>query len=340
MWQNHQSIINSSYATSQRKTVRKDMQDQSQSTMASHAVEQVSCPYPADLKESLEFIESQAVPRKFSDDSATNATDSISDDDETLAPNFSSDSDDEKRDCHEDSSKITNCGKRACAFLSRCLLNRWSIGFFAFIAFLALLVMAIIFIGARVEAKSVRDTPETKALYIKTSEVCGLDNFDKLMTFKDATSARDSGSAVAHCGSCGQCSTVQDMEIMGQTKNSLTRDSTKCALKIFLGGTSAVAKCLEERVGFTPPCQDCWVDNIQCTFKSCKFTCLRSRLLGEGNNNGDGKLNSCLQCDEKMCGPEFLSCSGANRRRMGVVSDIARDAKDEQCKQSDIDWRI
>ena len=34
-------------------------------------------------------------------------------------------------------------------------------------------------------------------------------------------------------------------------------------------------------------------------------------------------------CDEKLCGPNFLQCAGANRS-VGIVSDIRRDEK-EQC---------
>ena len=45
------------------------------------------------------------------------------------------------------------------------------------------------------------------------------------------------------------------------------------------------------------------------------------------------KLNECLECDEKLCGPNFLHCAGANRRRLGIVSDIARD-DDEQCSRA------
>ena len=34
--------------------------------------------------------------------------------------------------------------------------------------------------------------------------------------------------------------------------------------------------------------------------------------------------NACLGCDERNCGPAFKSCSGANRRRLGIKSDIVR----------------
>ena len=81
--------------------------------------------------------------------------------------------------------------------------------------------------------------------------------------------------------------------------------------------------------------QTCWKNNIQCTISHCKFTCLKARLLATPNNiknetDGTLKLNDCLECDERLCGPKFLECAGANRRRVGIVSDIKRD-EEEQC---------
>jgi hypothetical protein len=46
-------------------------------------------------------------------------------------------------------------------------------------------------------------------------------------------------------------------------------------------------------------------------------------------NNRDAapdQLSTCLKCDEVMCGPAFITCAGANRRRCGITSDITRAA--------------
>lgn len=200
-----------------------------------------------------------------------------------------------------------------------------------------LILVAVLFIGGAVERRRMQKKPSTLHLY-EGSNVCAVNGDGLSTTFASAMTAHSDGQKVAHCGSCGQCSTIPDMETMGRTKDTLTRDSTLCALRMLWGGRKAVASCMEHKVGFTPSCNDCWVDNIRCTFQSCKFTCLRYKIFGESNNNEHGGLNRCLQCDEQMCGPEFLSCSGANRRRMGVVSDIGRDHDNEQCDQSDFDW--
>jgi len=42
-------------------------------------------------------------------------------------------------------------------------------------------------------------------------------------------------------------------------------------------------------------------------------------------------LNRCTRCDEIICGPAFVECAGANRRRTGIQSDIQRDAESEVC---------
>jgi hypothetical protein len=50
-----------------------------------------------------------------------------------------------------------------------------------------------------------------------------------------------------------------------------------------------------------------------------------------------GRLNQCLQCDEKMSGPGFVTCSGVACRRLGIESEIERNPE-EQCPVVDIDW--
>ena len=54
-------------------------------------------------------------------------------------------------------------------------------------------------------------------------------------------------------------------------------------------------------------------------------------FINEDYVDSEGKLNSCLQCDEDKCGPAFKKCAGANRRRSCIASDIFRD-KDTICK--------
>ena len=75
-----------------------------------------------------------------------------------------------------------------------------------------------------------------------------------------------------------------------------------------------------------------------CDLRQCVFTCLSSILRGESNNPDQGDINNCLLCDEKLCGPAFIQCAGANRRRSGIKSDIGRDDEKEVCDKVE-DWR-
>jgi hypothetical protein len=79
------------------------------------------------------------------------------------------------------------------------------------------------------------------------------------------------------------------------------------------------------------------------TASECLFTCMRTLFTGFMSDNnvegaGDsGWLNQCLQCDEKLSGPGFVTCSGVARRRLGIASEIERNPE-EQCPVVDVDW--
>ena len=90
-------------------------------------------------------------------------------------------------------------------------------------------------------------------------------------------------------------------------------------------------KCFSEEVGFTDACNDCWTDNVMCDQVHCKYTCLWAIGTGQRNNREDGALNPCLACDERMCGTNVTLCAGANRRRAGIKTDIARNQAIELC---------
>ena len=42
------------------------------------------------------------------------------------------------------------------------------------------------------------------------------------------------------------------------------------------------------------------------------------------SNAGDFDHDACLQCDEYVSGAQFIKCAGANRRALGIASDIDR----------------
>ena len=150
-------------------------------------------------------------------------------------------------------------------------------------------------------------------------------------------------------GACGNCSTSSDIALYNSTRRNLTKSATECATQYFFGGRTSVDRCFRE-IGFSMACRECWVENVVCDIKHCVFTCLRHVIEGSSNNARTGlqsknssrnsttdvtqnlpKLSPCLECDEKMCGPAFTTCAGANRRRSGIKTDIERDTRFELC---------
>jgi hypothetical protein len=91
-------------------------------------------------------------------------------------------------------------------------------------------------------------------------------------------------------------------------------------------------------IGFTSDCASCWTADELCAKKNCVFLFLQGVILNNiGNFNVGMEHITGATCDEAMCGPAFVPCSGATRRRMNIVSDIPRP-KDQQCNIIEQDW--
>ena len=169
---------------------------------------------------------------------------------------------------------------------------------------------------------------------------CGSDG----VTYPSAEHARESGAKVMHCGPCGECSTLQDVGVYYDTRNTITSTATKCAWAYLLGGRRVLDWCLRKLIPFTEGCHRCWYENVICTCTECLGTCMKyrlPRLLSFSADAGEEVLSletdPCLACDEQKCGPAFGTCAGANRRRAGITSDIARD-RGEICSEVDYNW--
>jgi len=221
--------------------------------------------------------------------------------------------------------------------LSRCATN--VIAIISFVTFWK--------IGIAFENYHVNKAPSTTPLY-QTQEVCAAvasrkDNTKlDFMTFsnEDAIPKIDNATAkIAHCGECGSCSNLNDIGIYKSTTQTLYQNARICTYRFLVGGRRGMKRCMLKRTTFTPECLDCWVDNMLCDWQLCVFLCLRysiRMLVDRFRNAGHHELNPCLQCDEKRCGPAFLKCAGANRRRCGIISDINRDVDNEVCTKVQI----
>jgi len=68
-------------------------------------------------------------------------------------------------------------------------------------------------------------------------------------------------------------------------------------------------ECLKN-LGFSDMCASIWEYNIKNTRNHCWKPCILAFITNAPNNNPDGTLNDCLQCDEDLSGPNFKYFSG------------------------------
>lgn len=159
-----------------------------------------------------------------------------------------------------------------------------------------------------------------------------------IMTFESPTAVRDANYTLIHCGSCGACSNWNDLSLQWTTWTNLAKKSKKCAQKSLFGSRDDVQQCNEEYIGFTPPCAECWTVDELCASKNCFWIYLQSVIIDAVSDFrvGFDDITSAT-CDEALCGPVFVPCSGATRRRMNIKSDIQRPPE-QQCTPVTEDW--
>jgi len=210
------------------------------------------------------------------------------------------------------------------------------------VLFVCLALLFTIWCLAQYQHHQANQMPDTTSLY-QTGHICAIEQSSDSINFLTINSIDniDTTQQVAHCGDCGKCSNPHDMKIYDDTKSTLFEDTLHCSKKSVVQGANAVSECMEERVGFTSECNDCWVDNVMCDVQKCLFVCMWHAMfhpVNDSSSAGQQALNKCTQCDEKRCGPEFLSCAGANRRRSGIMSEFQRDDDDEVCHDVQVGW--
>lgn len=244
----------------------------------------------------------------------------------------------------------TCCQKICCDFRVVPRDRKEQCGFWCFRVMLGALVGIYVFIcvvkiGSRIENTQAAQSPDTSYNFI-TDTVCALNPlapFEPFQSFDSKEDSANAGLSVAHCGACGVCSNVNDIRIYIETRKTIAKSSKQCGVKAVFGSYSDLVKCLEGKIGFSRDCTMCWADNMLNTLRNCIFTCMTTMMTGFMKSNnvrgaGDrGWLNQCLFCDEKRSGPEFVTCSGPARRRLGIVSEIERNPA-EQCNKTDFDW--
>ena len=247
-----------------------------------------------------------------------------------------------------DSVKFGSCYSKRTVFTRqrfvRCLKK-----FAILVLVLCILLMGSIHLGAYMEDLAMSATPPSLRLDAVGKSICGISNPRNVTatakTYRTVEAAIEADETIVHCKDCGACSTPQDMEIMAFARPGPPKDNTHCSFLEFLVGQDTVSWCRNNVVSksFTKECQQCYTNHVLCSFRKCKYTCIQQTFWGIDKQTHDKTgpaVHSCWKCEETMCGPDFRQCSGANRQRMGIVSDIVGwpDAMEPSCVTVDYDW--
>jgi hypothetical protein len=208
-------------------------------------------------------------------------------------------------------------------------------------------IMFIVFkVGSFYENIEAGEAADTSYNFI-LDDVCAFNpnnTEEPFISYPSKQDAVNAGYVVAHCGKCANCSNPWDIKTYVETRKTIAITAKTCGIYAVFGTYADLTNCLKKKIGFTLPCTKCWTDNMLNTAENCLFTCMKATFTGSARTNnvkGTGDktvwLNQCIFCDEKMSGPEFVTCSGVARRRLGVKSEIERNPE-EQCRNVDVDW--
>jgi len=158
-----------------------------------------------------------------------------------------------------------------------------------------------------------------------TAHVCAADG----QSYPSQHSACLNDTFPLHGGHCGACSNEADINVYRKTNQTMSVLAYQCMVKYLLFGTEEDALACFQTSGLSNNCNQCWIDNMKCSASSCLMKCVWHNVLQKVPwSDQNQKLNPCIQCDEELCGPAFVTCAGANRRRAGIVSDISRPTVD------------
>lgn len=153
-----------------------------------------------------------------------------------------------------------------------------------------------------------------------SDQVCGADG----RVYDSQKSACSNETYPLHGGSCGACSNEHDINVYRETRQTMSLLAYKCSIMyVFFGNEKSAFDCFKS-ADLTNQCNQCWVDNMKCSASSCLGKCIWHNMINKMPWSDKSVLNECIKCDEEKCGPAFIQCAGANRRRAGVVSDIDR----------------
>ena len=151
----------------------------------------------------------------------------------------------------------------------------------------------------------------------------------RLQTFASSSAAELAGGIITHGVGCGSCSSLGDLAAYAETPDQ-AGPVRQCALENLQGTVEELDACIQDAVGFSPPCARAWAYNAVNDARECQSICVAE--LDSPYNQEDGSLNRCLQCDEDNSGPVFKTVAGRTRRSSGLAAAI--------CRPCDQVWRV
>lgn len=168
-----------------------------------------------------------------------------------------------------------------------------------------------------------------KQTYLDTPEaVCAFKNYTcasyEMRTFANRAEAEQSGARITHTGSCGLCSTAQDLAIY--LKEDFTTTGKVCATKGLFNEQMGL-ECYMD-IGLTHACATIWNYDGIFDGKACGKTCAGDITAPNNGPPPMCELSACLNCDEEKAGPNFSAFAGRTRRRSGLLSEIIRSCDD------------
>jgi len=139
-------------------------------------------------------------------------------------------------------------------------------------------------------------------------------------TYRSEIEAKADGAVVTHTGSCGLCSTAQDLALF--LTEDLSTSGKICAAKAFMGEEMGLNCYLN--LGLSRECAKLWNYDGMYDAEVCTAVCFSNLMSPNNGPPPKCSLNECLQCDEDKAGPVFCAFSGRTRRRSGLLSEIIR----------------
>jgi hypothetical protein len=147
----------------------------------------------------------------------------------------------------------------------------------------------------------------------------------ELQTYATASAATANGSVVVHNGTCGVCSTAQDVAVRMETFHTLQALSVSCGTSyVFTQDFTGLVACYQA-VGFTSPCATLWAHFAATNTVLCASVC-----AGQLTLNGPAPLctlGTCLSCGANFQGA-FTQLAGIgyvlkwNERKQGTIAFV------------------